>query len=221
MGERTTLERIIDAVARNLALFLVILGTTLALLAANGGFPKEGIRIEDVAWRVFLAVAGVVVGGFGVRLIWRGQGDLDTSSIAKDCELKITSPRPNEAVNEKIELQGTYKKKPPKRALVAIIERTPSGGFYFKEQTVQFREKDTRWSATIYIGGNREERTLQVGILGEAGEALRDYFIDVRRKFNKSAGVKTLTPDVALCDDVDVYYGGQTAESLPPKPGQW
>jgi hypothetical protein len=115
---------------------------------------------------------------------------------------------------------GSYKKKPPKRTPVTIIERTASGTHWFKNQPIQFRENEKKWSTTVYSGGNNERRTLFVAILGEAGESLRDYFVDVHNKFKQSAGVSTLTPDIAICDEIEVLYRSQGGNAVPSKPGQ-
>jgi len=210
--EKTWWEKLLDALARNVALFLVVVGTGLVLVGANGGF-KEWLNIKELYFRVLLATIGVSVGTFGMRLLWTGQGGVDTSAIAKECELKISSPRHGSVVGEKIELEGEFRKKPPRKAVLCVIERTPSGRYWFKEQPVRFAERENEWSATVYIGGQSERRTLYIAILGDSGEILKDYFQDVRKKFGKDLGVRDLTPDTAFCDAIDVEYTASDARS--------
>jgi hypothetical protein len=124
-------------------------------------------------------------------------------------------------VGQEYKVYGSYKKRPPKKTPVTIIERTSSGSHWFKNMPIHFREGPKKeWSTTVFTGGNSDRRTLLVAILGEAGEALRDYFVDVGKKLNRSAGVNTLPPDIAICDEIDIIYHSQTPEALPSKPGQ-
>jgi hypothetical protein len=72
MSEKSTWEKIVDAIAKNVALFFVVLGTAFVLLGANAGFEKWGLGIDSPYWRIVLAAVGLILAGFGVRLIWRG-----------------------------------------------------------------------------------------------------------------------------------------------------
>ncbi len=200
-------EKIIKGLIKNTPLTLVVIGLFLVVLGATGGFQKLGIKVEDARWRIVLAVMGGVVAGFGVLVILRGHGDVETSALAKECDLKITSPKYNSDVDQKIRLEGTYRKKPPEKSL-AVIELSPtSGKHYFKTQPPLFNEKEGQWWFTdIYIGGDPgKERILFLVILGEAGKALREFYVAVREETGKTVGVKTLTPDVVQCDQVNVH----------------
>ncbi len=98
------------------------------------------------------------------------------------------------------------KKKPPKKSL-AVLEQSPSSGrCWFKKPPPVFDEKEKQWSFTdIYVGGKGEERILYLAILGESGKALMDYYLRVREVSDEPVGIETLTPDIFLCDQINVH----------------
>jgi hypothetical protein len=199
-------EKTIKELLKNTPLALVVIGVFLVVLGATGGFEKLGIKVGDAPWRIALAAMGVVVAGFGTLVLLRGQVDGEISALAKECGLKITSPKSNSEVEERVTLEGSYKKKPPNKTL-AVLERSPSSGrFWFKKQPPVYDEKEKQWSFTdVYVGTDQGgARILYVAVLGESGKALQDFYLAVREEFGKPAGVESLTPDIVLCDYIKV-----------------
>lgn len=204
--------KVIKGLFKNTPLALVVIGVFLLVLGATGGFDKIGIKVDEAVWRVVLAVMGIVAGGFGVLEVLRGKGDIETSALAKECDLRITSPQKNSEVDEKVRLEGTYKKKPPRKSL-AVLELSPSSGrYWFKRQPPVYDEKGKGWWSftDIYVGGDKgekrgEDRILYIAILGESGKALMDFYLAVREQFGKPAGIETLSPDIVLWDQVSIH----------------
>lgn len=133
---------------------------------------------------------------------------VDAVAVAKEFGLRFVEPRENSVVKQRVPIRGVYEKKPPAGSLV-VYEETPSDGlFWFKEETPEFNEATKEWSTEIYIGGTKgTARTFHVAILGEAGRALKDYFLSVPEQCDENwAGVKTLTPDIVTCTKVTAWY---------------
>lgn len=202
-------EKIIKRLIENTPLALIVIGVFLFLLCAAGGSDKIGFVIDDTRWRVALTAMGVLVASFGALLIWRTPANIETSALADEYGLKIREPEENSEVSDKIQLKGTYKKKPPIKNL-AVLEFSPSSGqYWFKKPPPLYNEKDKAWSFTdVWIGGGRgEDRVLYLAILGEAGKALKDlyYAANEPREHGNWIGVKTLTPDIVFCAQVKVH----------------
>lgn len=164
--EKGTWEKIVDAVVRNYALFLLIAGAALTLLAANNGYPKYGFDLNrNIYWQGLVAILGVTLVAFGVLLVWKSQRRNDVSSTAREYGLKILAPRNNESVQKKIRLEGTFEKLPSE--LVAIIEYDPASEDYWFQNRVTFLASEGRWFANIVIGGEPDaDRVLQIAVVG-------------------------------------------------------
>jgi len=62
----------------------------------------------------------------------------------------------------------------------------------------------------VRSGGSEGRRTFLIAVLEEAGEALREYFTDVQTRFKQSEGITTLTPDAAIADEVEIFFGAKS-----------
>src|SRR5260370_40421483 len=114
------MEMVIKALLKNTPLAFVVIGLLLAIIGASGGMERLSLKIEEPAWRVALALMGTAVGGFGGRLIWRARSEGKSTSLAKECDLKITTPMSGTRVGEPIQYVGGYKKKAPEKSGVLI-----------------------------------------------------------------------------------------------------
>lgn len=203
----TKWDKMFREIVNNSKVLLVFLGTVLMVLGANRGF-RGWVTIPPPYWTAFLAAVGFIVCSVGVYLIWRREDDFNVLSLKRQCKLTIETPTAGSEVGQKIEMTGRFEKKPPDGAVVAIIEKTESGRFWFKEESVTF-EKEKKWVACIYVGGKKERRVLYIAILGKAGQFLRNYFLRVARKFDESAGIEGLPPGIEMCDEVAVNFRGE------------
>ncbi len=198
------MERVLKALLKNTPLALIVIGLFLVLLGASGGYEKYGLKVDNASWRIVLASLGAFVVVFGGLLIWRGEGDLDTKRIAKECDPKISSHKDGDEVQEHIQLRGTYAKKPPDSVL-AVIELSTSSRHYWFKKAPLLDEKVKQWFADIRVGGNPgSERIIYVAVLGTAGQALQKYYFSVPEQTKGWAGIETLSPDIIRADSVRV-----------------
>ena len=72
---------------------MIVVGLLLFVIGAAGGWPNPLLKIDELSWRIALAVMGVVTAGIGGLLLWRERSsqtnDLD---FQQDFGVKITSP---------------------------------------------------------------------------------------------------------------------------------
>src|SRR5260370_31320680 len=138
------MEMVIKALLKNTPLAFVVIGLLLAIIGASGGMERLSLKIEEPAWRVALALMGTAVAGFGGLVIWRARSEVNLHSLAKECDLKITTPMSGPDVGERIQFGGSYKKKPPEKSVVLIEQSVTSGDYWFKKRPV-FDEKNKQW----------------------------------------------------------------------------
>jgi hypothetical protein len=204
------LGKAVKELIKNTPLALIFIGVSLAVFGATGGYDKIHV---DGTWRIAVAVLGLVLSCFGGLVIWRGPLEGDDPLPYETFGLKFTSPKENTGVAQKIRIEGTYRKMPPKDS-VAVLEMSPATNrYWFKRQRPVF-ENDEKWYvAGVYVSGRKDEdRILYLAMLGKSGKALRDYYLAVREQCPKPVGIDTLTKDVALCASVTVH---RTADDPP------
>ncbi len=198
------MEKYFKALIKNTPLALVLIGLFLIVIGAAGGWDKFYVKIPDLRWRIVLAIMGVVVAGFGALLIWRGTGEAESSSLAKECKLTITAPTDGAEVDGNVQMVGTYEKKAPEKRIVFIERSMRSGLYYFKKWPMEFG-KEKKWSAECQIGGDSgAKRMLHVAVTGSGGQALYDYYFRVLAETKQWPGIETLPPDIVFCDQVKV-----------------
>src|SRR6266849_2858680 len=198
------MEKFFKALIRNTPLAIVVIGLFLTVIGAAGGLAKFNLTIPDPRWRIVLAVMGVVVAGFGILLIWRGTGEVESSALAKECKLTITAPTDGAEVDGNVQMVGTYEKKPPEKRIVFIERSVRSSRFYFRKCPMEFG-KEKKWSAECQIGGDSgAKRMLHVAVTGSGGQALYDYYFRVLAETKQWPGIETLPPDIVFCDQVKV-----------------
>ncbi len=198
------MEMVIKALLKNTPLAFVVIGLLLAIIGASGGMERLSLKIEEPAWRVALALMGTAVAGFGGLLIWRARSEVNPTSLAKECDLKITTPMSGTDVGERIQFGGSYKKKPPEKSVVLIEQSVTSGDYWFKKRPV-FDEKNKQWYIESRVGGEPgQQRMVFVAILGESGQALWDYYWRVGEETKQWPSMRTLTADIIFCDNVKV-----------------
>jgi len=89
-------KSIIEKLLSNTTLALILGGAFLFLVAASGGFPGLEIQVDELGWRIALAVLGVILVGIGLLVWWREKEMLRAS------EGTSTPKRPGQLL-EKIE----------------------------------------------------------------------------------------------------------------------
>ena len=75
MLDKSTIEKLLS----NTTFALILSGTFLVLVAASGGFPKLEIQVDELEWRIALAVLGVILVGIGLLVWWREKEMLKAS----------------------------------------------------------------------------------------------------------------------------------------------
>jgi hypothetical protein len=147
---------------------------------------------------------GIVVAGFGGLLIWRAKNEVDPLAVSAECDLRITAPMNGADVEERIQFAGSFKKKPPENSVILIEQSVATGDYWFKKRPI-FDEKNKQWYIESRVGGEPgKQRVIYVAILGEAGQALWDYYWRVGDETKQWPGMKLLTKDIILCDNVKV-----------------
>lgn len=173
------MDKLLKNLLKNTPLALVVIGAFLLVVGASGGFEKYGFKIDKVAWQISLAVMGAVVALFGGFLLWRGESEEHTSQLAKGWNLKITSHKNGDQVDQHIELRGTYVGKPPRDAISILEQSTVTKHWYFRKPPL-IDEKSGQWFTDFHLAGVAgQKRILYLAVLGKAGRVLQKYFFMV------------------------------------------
>ena len=178
------MDKFLKTLLKNTPLALVVIGVSLLLLGASGGFEKYGVKIEGVGWQVCLALMGVVVASFGGFLAFRG--DVATQSgvaqLAKRWDLKITSHRNGDQVDPWISLRGTYSVVPEVGSVAVIEQSTATKKWYFRKPPF-FDEKNRQWFTDFQLGGAAgQDRVLYIAVLGKTGRVLQEYYFALEKR---------------------------------------
>lgn len=198
------MEKILTALIKNTPLTVVFLGVALLLTGASGGLEKLSLKVQDPAWRIVLAAVGGLAFCVGATLLVRPKHEVDDPIRAGQYKLKITHPLEGATVETKMQVDGTFERRPEEGSVMLIEQSTRSGQYWFKRQPV-FDDGSKRWFADWNItGSTNREVFIYVAVLGKGGRALAEYYFRVGETTQQWPGITTLPPDVVLCDHVRV-----------------
>jgi len=194
------MDKVIEALTNNSPLALIIIGLILFVISASSKLPYFDTPIEDQGWRIALAVMGGVVASLGGLLLWR-ENEQEAVTRVKRYEIKITSHRNGELVDDRFTLQGSFKKKPSGKA--AVLEVSERNHYYFKRY-LHFDDDTKEWSALVKLEESHAQRKFAIYVLGGAGQALVDYSLKVRERYGTRPSIDILTPDARKCAEVNL-----------------
>jgi hypothetical protein len=198
------MEKIFNALINNTPLAVVVIGLALVLTGASGGVEKLSLKVQDPIWRIALAAIGGVVAGLGALLLLRPKHEVGDPIRASEYKLRITQPLEGATVETRVQVVGTYERMPEEDSVMLIEQSTRSGQYWFKRQPV-FDNDSKRWFADWNItGSTNRDVFIYVAVLGKAGRALAEYYFRVGETTQQWPGIKTLPPDVVMCDHVRV-----------------
>lgn len=205
------MDKFLKTLLKNTPLALIVIGVSLLLLGASGGFEKYGIKIDRVAWQITLALMGVVVASFGGFLALRGDvvAEASPAQLAKSWDLKITSHRNGDQVEPWISLRGTYSGMPDGGSVAIIEQSTVTKNWYFRKPPF-FDEKNHQWFTDFHLGGAAgQDRILYVAVLGKAARVLQDYYFALEKRASNAAWLdgnwlEETAPDIFRQDQVIV-----------------
>jgi hypothetical protein len=172
------LEKLLD----NTPLVLVFVGLVLFVVGAAGGWPKPELRIDEVGWRVALAIMGALVAGIGALLLLRKNSIASVGIIpANDINVKqynfqITSPPEAIAfVDRHFDMFGRYDKKPSDLYSLEILEFDSTNYRHRKTATIK---DDNTWEATHVWSSDTpgEQKIYVVGLANPGGQTLFAYY---------------------------------------------
>jgi hypothetical protein len=207
MGDESSEEKksIGVALIQNTPLAVIIIGIFLTVLGAAGGWPKYGIQITELGWKIAICCMGLLAVGVGVMLHQQrgvlGGAKMDPAKY----RIKFFSPQMNQEVGKQVDITGTYKSMPEKGVEIWLFEFSPTSQKYYPKRPV-ITNGDGQWkSDACELRGNPGvRRELVVATVGPAGRALCEYFRTVGEQTKDWVGIRTLTPDSDICDRITV-----------------
>lgn len=75
-------KAVIEKLLSNTPFALILSGAFLVLVAASGGFPLLSIQVDELGWRIALAILGVLFVFIGLLVWWREKGMVNVSKGA-------------------------------------------------------------------------------------------------------------------------------------------
>ena len=205
---------IIAAFSRNTPLGVVVLGLALFLIAAASGVPYFQLQINELYWRLALAILALFVVIGGALLFWTKGSD--EAPVVEKCNFKITSVDHNgeielhgthEQPGQKnyYDLRGSYDHKPPAGYSVGIAElQDPGANTRYRLRKIVTIDDDHTWRVRDVWGGDKPglELTIAVIIFGRGGKALWDYWEKVGA--GKRPSIDNMTPDTHVAHRIRV-----------------
>jgi hypothetical protein len=197
-------ETILTKLLNNTPIALILIGIFLFLTGAAGGWPKLSLVVNELSWRIALATMGGIVAGIGSYQILRGsKSEPDTS--CKEYDIRITSTQPGQLiVRGDIDVYGTYKKWPAGKSVrLFVIDRRNQ--YWVQTPTIRRNEKEKSWHSQVHIGGSADTHAIiMIAIVGEAGQALCEYYRRVKEVVKEPIGITGVPSDVTECDSVKI-----------------
>jgi hypothetical protein len=215
MKNDTILSKLIDRAP----LLLVLVGLFLVIIAAAKGWPNPSLQVDEVEWRVTLAVLGIIVVFLGGLLLWRETEGPDKSSpTIMPCDtfgIRIISPKAGEEVGIDYEISGTYKVKPPESRVIQIFQGPPGTSEYWPmtEANITFDVNRKTWHSHAHTGGGPGPRDVIVTVSGKAGQALCSYYEKVGKETGQWPSIVTLTPDIVECDRITIVRKSESGRT--------
>jgi hypothetical protein len=203
----------------------VLLGLLLVVIAAAKGWPNPSLQIDEVEWRVTLAVLGIIVVLLGGLLLWRETEGSDKRPPTKmSCDtygIRIISPKAGEEVGIDYEISGTYQVKPPESRIIQIFQGPPGTSEYWPmtEANITFDPSRKTWHSHARSGGVPGRRDVIVTVSGKAGQALCSYYEKVGKETGQWPSIVTLTPDIVECDRITIVRKSEPGrtKAIPQK----
>ena len=167
-----------------LPLALAAGGVVLFLIAAAGGLPVGGLRIEDNGWRLALSGVGIALVAFGVlRLADARSGSVEPRTNGGDvgtggCQIEMLRPR---RYQRRMRIEGGYLNEPPEGSLRLFTVN--EDGRFRPQSIVTFDAANRRWSGGVDLGPGRYYSVyVVVAFVDTSGRALWDYYYQVGRE---------------------------------------
>jgi len=196
------------ALVQNTPLAIIVIGLFLALLGAAGGWPKYGLQITELGWRISIGLMGLVCAGVGL-VLYKRRDNLGPSREELEAArygIRIASPGENDFVSNRVDVKGSYEIKPGPDIEAWVLEFSPTSQKFYPKRRVIFDQRRKNWEAIDFgIGGkNSDKRILIVAVLGLGGQALCNYYQAAGEENKRWPGIPKLTPDSVECDRVTV-----------------
>jgi hypothetical protein len=193
---------IIELIKTNSPYILVIIGLLLLIIGANGGWPQPYLCINEIIWRIILAVMGFIVSLTGIFIIIREKKDRKTISV-KNYGIKILSPEKNQGVGDRVDITGIFEKWPEHQTVKLFIKSPKTNEYWPQPKPISIDKNKESWKGQVYMGCDiGKERNIVIALINEGGQSLCDYYEKVGKKTNQWIGVQKLPNDVIECDSV-------------------
>jgi hypothetical protein len=193
------------ALIQNTALAMVVIGVSLAVIAAAGGLPKFSMNITDKWSRLAIGVLGVACAVVGVVRLQPGAARSADKINPTKYGLRID--RPDGDVRRQWDITGRYTSLPLPEAgtEVWVFEFSPTSQTYYPKRPITINGNDQWKSDACHMKGDPgTRRDIVVAIVGAPGLALIDYHRKVGEETKRWVGIKKLTPDIVECDRITV-----------------
>lgn len=204
---------ILISLTQNSSYLTLMLGTFLAIIASLKTLPMGNSReIVLIGFgRVILFLIAVLL---ILTALWKLFYAKPTVMKEKqdwelDYGLKITTyqisraPLPKNQFN--IEIQGTFKTKPPDNS-AWTFHRVSGFKQDYPQEPIRIIDEQ-HWESSVVVGGNPQQATIVVATLGKSGRALCQYYKEVVLKTGKYIAIDQLEDTEAkICEEKAIVF---------------
>jgi hypothetical protein len=169
---------------------LIVLGVVILVLGLAGGVTLKGILpIPEAEWRIFAAVAGLLL--VLISVVFLGKASA-TPREAMRYGIKITTPHDGNHVGI-TNVEGTIKRRFPAEYTLHMLRIYPGSNGFIPMGVAEVDYKARIWRATGCDIGGRPGNSRIIGayLVGPSGRVLFDYYHqanDLVRMLKKDAG---------------------------------
>jgi hypothetical protein len=195
-------------------IFQIILALVGALIGISVPFLEDrGKKWAAAIIAISLLIASSVWIGYEYGIVHSPNNGGEAASVNNNpCEtfdLQILSPKEGEIISGETSIMGTFENIPTADDFQLFV-RTNSQPYEYWPKGRVFLIIDTdkkTWEWTGDLGITQDSSTIIVSVIGNAGRALTDYFVEVGYWTGLYPGIKELTPDIIECDRITVIPG--------------
>lgn len=187
------------------AVFVMLLGALLVVLAASGGTPYLYVEIRDPTWKFLLGVLGGLMLLLGLASALFGLRSRGVEARALKFRLRISTPPGGIVLPPgRHPVSGTYVKRPPDGSIL-LVNLSRDGSRLWPQVPADFSFDTTAktWTGRVWVDEGTDGQ-VGIAVVGPSARVLVNYYRDVGETSRQWHPLTQLPPDLVICDHAPI-----------------